>query len=171
MEDSNWAVEIGRPTFGAIEEMVRALDFETAAEDFCKALTLEEALAWLKEHREPGNLEATTLEELQKLILEELTEDELGFDEEEARRTIEEDPLSVQVRSGWHTPGAEAEAEEYEILLGTGGPATRIRGDLDRGQPQTARLEVQDWFKPWTEYLAAEEDTLLKYASVFYFGD
>ena len=44
-------------------------------------------------------------------------------DSEEARQAIQEDPLSVEVRSGWHAPGENSEPDEYNILLGTGGPA------------------------------------------------
>lgn len=117
-----------------------------------------------------------------------------NFDEanEEARRAIEEDALSVQVRSGWYQPGAAIEdttPSEYEILLCTGGPACRIIGELDEhGQPSTARMEVQDWFQPWTEIrplverkITAEypgcqenydsEPILLDYARCFYFGE
>ena len=91
---------------------------------------------------------------------------------EAARRHIEEGPLSVEVRSGWHTPGDDnAEDEEYCILLGTGGPAARIVGDLDRGQPSSAHFEYQDWFKPWTQanLTGDEESALLEYAQQFYF--
>src|ERR1035437_4802354 len=73
---------------------------------------------------------------------------------EAAEQTIHEDALSVQVRSGWYQLGAAIEDTgpfEYEILLCTGGPACRIVGDLsEHGEPETARLEVQDWFQPWT---------------------
>jgi hypothetical protein len=96
-----------------------------------------------------------------------------GDDEESALETIQEDPLSVQVRSDWYTPGEEdVKPSEYEILLSTGGPASRILGDLDEyGQPTRARLEVQDWFKPWTEYFDVDHKILLRYAQCFYFGD
>ena len=84
---------------------------------------------------------------------------------------IYEDPLSVEVRSGWVTPGAEMTPEDFCILLGTGGPATRIRGELDEyGEPYRAWLEVQDWGKPWTQYFPAEQDTLLTYARCFCFA-
>ncbi len=94
---------------------------------------------------------------------------------EDARRAIEEDPLSVQVRSGWYSPGEKAEAEEYEILLCTGGPACRIIGDLGAyNQPETAQLEYQDWFTPWERYHIADDEqekALLTYAQQFYFGE
>jgi len=94
--------------------------------------------------------------------------------EDEARQSIEEDPLSVQVRSDWHTPGEEAPASEYEILLCTGGPAVRITGELTQYQePETAQIEYQDWFTPWQRYCATtseEDEALLTYARQFYFG-
>lgn len=96
-------------------------------------------------------------------------------DEDAARRAIDEGPLSVEVRCGWYSPGsrADAEAEEYQILLGTGGPAARIIGELDRGTPTTAVFQYQDWFKPWTDARLSREDeaTLLDYSQQFYFED
>lgn len=98
---------------------------------------------------------------------------------------IGESPLSVQVRSGWYTPGDNegAKPEEYEILLCTGGPAVRIVGDLGaHGEPSSARIEGQDWGTPWTRWrgptsktdpnaLAEDiEPVLLDYARRFYFG-
>ncbi|MGB8348305.1 MAG: hypothetical protein WCD86_25710 [Ktedonobacteraceae bacterium] len=86
---------------------------------------------------------------------------------------IQEDPLSVQVRSGWYSPGDEAPPpEEFEILLCTGGPAVRIRGELDeRGQPIKAWIEYSDWGTPWTQYFDVEQDVLLRYCEQFYFSD
>ena len=94
-------------------------------------------------------------------------------DADTVRERIEEGPLSVQVRSGWYSPGAEAEKpEEFEILLSTGGPALRIIGDLDEhGQPERPRLQYQDWGTPWTEYFEADRDKLTTWCNVFYFGD
>ena len=100
-------------------------------------------------------------------------EPEAWHDEDAARRHIEEAPLSIEVRSGWHTPNDQAEATEYNILLGTGGPASRIIGDLENGQPTSARFEYQDWFKPWTEAQTTSEEnsTMLEWAQIFYFGE
>ena len=50
--------------------------------------------------------------------------------EDDARSRIDEYPLSVQTRSGWHNPGTIEPDAEFEILLGTGGPASRIVGTL-----------------------------------------
>ncbi len=95
---------------------------------------------------------------------------------EDAEEMIHEDPLSVMVRGGWREPGKPSEdsPEEYEILLSTGGPATRIRGKLNQyGEPETAGLEVQDWFVPWKEWRGDgwRAKTLLTYARCFYFGE
>lgn len=88
---------------------------------------------------------------------------------------VQEDPLSVEVRSGWYAPSATpVVAEEYCILLGTGGPASRIIGDLDSyGQPENARFEYQDWFKPWTpaQTSSEQDETMLEYARHFYYGE
>lgn len=104
-----------------------------------------------------------------------------GPDETEAAQSrIYEAPLSVLVRGGWYPPGAPRDApdrapEEYEILLTTGGPALRLIGKLDDyNQPdEWPRLEYQDWFTPWTEYIPAREhrEALQKFAAQFYYGD
>ena len=94
-------------------------------------------------------------------------------DQEEALERIYEDPLSVQVQSGWHNPGEKSQLEEFEILLCTGGPAVRIMGDLnEHNEPCRAYMQYQDWGTPWTDYY--EEgcgDVCLEYAQVFYFGE
>lgn len=91
---------------------------------------------------------------------------------EAAQQEIQDGPLSVLVRDGWRTPGAASDgAEEYEILLSTGGPALRIYGKLDQyDQPKTAELQAQDWFTPWIRVPDCDEQKLLAYASCFYFG-
>lgn len=115
---------------------------------------------------------------------------EAGDDDDKrecARCDIMEYPLEVTVRSGWRAPGADRDAkpEEFCILLSTGGPASRIIGTLnEHGEPETARLEVQDWGTPWEDVsrdvFASElsfvdrvkiEPTLLAYAREFYFGE
>jgi hypothetical protein len=100
------------------------------------------------------------------------------LDNEESRERISsEGALDVEVRGDWHTPGnvEDSKPTEYFILLGTGGPAARIRGELDEYcQASTAVFEYQDWFKPWTaaQLMSEEEEkTLLEYAQQFYFGD
>lgn len=96
-------------------------------------------------------------------------------DEDEARSAINDDPLEVSVRSGWSSPGGNGidglQAEDFLILLCTGGPAVRIRGELSNGIPDRAWIEYQDWGTGWTQYFDTEQDTLLAYASNFYFGE
>lgn len=116
-----------------------------------------------------------------------------GYDEEHnasQRQRLEEMPLSILVRSGWYEPGSGADKQqEYQILLSTGGPALRIRGELDNyGEPNNARLEMQDWGVPWQEatgmvpcadldilarlnYYGELDAALLWFASHFYYGE
>lgn len=89
----------------------------------------------------------------------------------DALDAIHDHPLSVEVRSNWHAPGQAAEDAEYCILLCTGGPAVRIVGELDsHGEPDSARIEHQDWGTPWTEYHTDKADVLLDYARCFNYG-
>jgi hypothetical protein len=109
---------------------------------------------------------------------EELTELEEAAGDCESRddayERIQEDPLSIEVRTGWYSPGEAPEPEEFNILLCTGGPAVRIIGELDQyKQPCRAWIEYQDWFTPWAELVsieAYERDALLTYCQQFYFG-
>lgn len=90
---------------------------------------------------------------------------------DDAEQAITDDPLSVEVRSGWHAPGdGDSEDGEFRILLCTGGPAVQIRGELSDGEPCRAWLEYQDWGTPWTQYFDADQDVLLSYARRFCFA-
>jgi hypothetical protein len=115
----------------------------------------------------------TQLESIKEL-LEELQKAEDEEDEEKAeglRNAIEETPLEVSIREDWHAPGQKADSKEYIILLCTGGPAVRIHGELNEyNEPETAKIEYQDWFTEW-QTLDADEDILLQFASYFYFGE
>lgn len=100
-------------------------------------------------------------------------------DSDAAREAITESPLSVEVRSGWFVPSerdADTAPLEYKILLTTGGPALRIIGELDQyGEPETARLEWQDWGTQWTTegIWSAQrnaEQAILTFARQFYYG-
>jgi len=98
---------------------------------------------------------------------------------ESAQQSIQEDPLSVEVRSGWYQPGViysddSRQPEEFTILLCTGGPACRIIGGLDEHlQPENAKIEYQDWGTPWTNYDLTydQEKTVVEYCQQFYFGE
>jgi hypothetical protein len=80
-----------------------------------------------------------------------------------------ESALSIDVRSGWGTPGT-LEPEEFQILLSTGGPALRIIGDLEDLSPTGARLEHQDWGTPWTQWRRdVDLEALEWFCNLFYF--
>ena len=102
----------------------------------------------------------------------EITASEDYHDEDDARETIQEDPLSVEVRSGWASGGDALKPEEFQILLCTGGPAVRMMGELDEYQePSRAWLEYQDWGTPWMQlFTDVDQVTLLAYAQEFYYG-
>lgn len=93
---------------------------------------------------------------------------------EEASEIIRQDPLSVEVRSGWHKPDDDARDKEFQIMLSVGGPAVRLIGTIsNEGTPcDYVRLEWREWGIPWTELPVSglEFDALLAYAGQFYFG-
>ena len=98
-------------------------------------------------------------------------------DEREAAEiTIQEDPLSIQVREDWRALGTQdTKATEFKILLATGGPAVRICGELNRHcEPENARVEFQNWFTPWHTLHGltdAESEAVLEYSRQFYFAE
>ena len=182
-KETDWVEKIGAPAADCIREMVAALE--------CDYERLEE----LREQREdfsfdpdangapdgPGyanDREAWAGENPDDA--EELAELEAAAgeckDREDAEQRIQDDALSVEVRSIWSSVGDYADEcktpGEYLILLTTGGPAVRIRGELnEHGEPSRAWLEVQDWFKPWTEYhRPGLGELLLTYSRCFHFG-
>src|SRR3990167_10157676 len=115
------------------------------------------------------------LEGIRELVeaLDEAEANGTGEERDEARQAIEEDALSVEVRSDWHEIGGDSDPGEYRILLCTGGPAVRIFGRLNQySEPESARLQYQDWYTPWQELILSSKDyaTLLTYAQCFYFG-
>ena len=165
--EQNHAFDQARAQCESIAEMVAALE--------CDYEQLEYLRGELSDAAADGGTEAWKLanpddaEELEEL---ETAAGECK-DEEEARERIQEDALSVEVRSDWHAPGESGEPTEFCILLCTGGPAVRIIGDLDRGEPSRPRIEYQDWGTPWTEYFPTSEQraALESYCSCFYFGE
>jgi hypothetical protein len=148
--------ETGRCAAASIVEMVAALDV-----DYDRYTELRDT--------DPADLSKTDLDEMQALA------DDAGecSSVDEAREVIQEDCLSVEVRADWHAVGDTPDVAngQFVLLLSTGGPASRIRGELQNGEPHRAWLEVQDWGTPWTQYFGIEQDTLLSFARCFYFGD
>lgn len=108
---------------------------------------------------------------------DELTELEAIAGENESRddaeTAIQQDALSVEVRSDWRTVGSEAEDSDFRIVLCTGGPHVQIMGELNNGEPTRAWLEYADWFTGMTERVNDEgdQDALLSYASRFFCGE
>jgi hypothetical protein len=147
---------IGEGAMSYIMDMVAALSLETAAPAFVATLTDEEVTAHLvslytenEDEDTLASLKGRGVENLRDTLTQEIEDgfepDGFEFDEDAAREAIQEDPLSFQVRSGWYQPGSEDnEPEEFELLLSTGGPATRIIGDIDRGTSWGSGIEQQN---------------------------
>jgi hypothetical protein len=153
MSNNETLKEIGRASYSAIAEMVAALN--------CDYGRLEE----LKDSEELTEAETEELIDLEKDAGE-------CSDRDDALQWIHDDALSVEVRSGWASLGDTLTAEEFRIVITTGGPAVQIRGELDESlEPRRAWLEIKDWGTPWTQYFEAEQETLLDYAGCFYFGE
>ena len=91
--------------------------------------------------------------------LAELEEQAGGYaDQEEARDAIYETPLSVEVRSGWHSVGEDAgEPEEFRIVLCTGGPHVELTGDIGG----SVRVVFRDWGESGEYYPDADERAAL----------
>lgn len=166
--------EVGKSAYASIAEMVAALEC-----DYDRLEELREAKADYDPTEGiddlPEGAVVSTWEDTNPEDAEELKEleDAAGEckDADDARQRIEEDALSVRI-FGERTNG-EWEADKFEILLTTGGPAVRIMGELDGNcEPSHAYLETQDWGTPWTEYYETGiRDTLLAYCRCFYFGE
>jgi len=187
--EKNHAEDQARAQLESIVEMVAALDEDksrdAAIAEYIEGLTDEQVQTLAKEASiiEPEDraegLPVDAMRERIKWEMEmsnfEPDDFSFEFDDEEARQTIQEDALSVQVRGAWHSPGdTDVEDDEFEILLCTGGPAVRIVGDLNSGSPDRPRLEYQDWFTSWTELIIdndEEREALQTYCEQFYFGD
>lgn len=87
---------------------------------------------------------------------------------EECRERIEEMPLSVECE----TIDLRGETMQWSILLGTGGPADRVRVTTDyHGTVEDAVYEYQNWFTPWTEPLNQDRDLVRAFAEVFYYSE
>lgn len=96
--------------------------------------------------------------------------------EEVAQEAIYNNPLSVEIRGSWYSPGADKpEPEEFCLLLCTGGPAVRIIGTLHQSLcPDCVHIEYQDWGTPWTRLntlATVEEKAVLEFCGHFYFGE
>ena len=170
MDDTKYAalMAIGKSAADSISEMVAALEC-----DYDRLEDLRDTLRNCDVDLANGNCAYKTheMDEMRVELAELIAEAGECESREDAEQCIQEDALSIEVRSGWTSLGDDLTAEEFCILLTTGGPAVRIVGDLSDGEPSRPRLEVQDWGTPWTEYRLIERSTLEAYCSCFYFGE
>ena len=133
-----------------------------------------EVYCWCQTSDEPKELSWAA----RRFLIEEMdwAEDQDRDSVEDAlRELVQEDPLEVKVREDWHRLGGVADAAEYMILISTGGPALRLVGRLCDFEPESARLQHQDWGTPWTDVFYVNQpegdDALIWYASQFYWGE
>lgn len=131
------------------------------------------------EQDRPKNEATAQLESIMEMVqaLKDAGESDNEDARESAYEAIQEDPLSVEVRSDWHSVGNKEDSgpSEYRILLSWGGPACRIIGELnEHAEPETATIEYQDWGIPWTaltDLTEEQENALLIYARQFYYSE
>ena len=92
----------------------------------------------------------------------------LNSEREETREAAEiiavENALEVSFRSGWNDDPCNLSAQEFKILLCTGGPAVRIIGYLEQNEPEEVKLQHQDWFTPWQDYPLTDEEREILHA-------
>lgn len=87
--------------------------------------------------------------------------------EDDLMNRIEEMPMEVSLVA-IYPPRDEC---EWEILLGTGGPADRVLVTTDlSGEIQSATYQHQDWFTPWTHAYGQNADVVEQFARFFYFN-
>lgn len=151
--EADWVEAIGRPAYESIEQMVAALQC-----DYERLKELRDERDWKYDPKADDDIRELAEPEMQAGDCE---------DADVALDRIQEDPLSLRI-FGEYAKG-EWTATNYELLLSTGGPATRIVGDLEDTYATSARLEVQNWFKPWTEWTGADSDVLRAYVGCFCF--
>ena len=106
--------------------------------------------------------------------------------EDEIREQAQDEALSVEFRSGWHSSvDDDIVPEEFKILLSTGGPACQIIGKLDQyRQPTDIEIQYQDWGTPWEPLqlnsvyaetkilnITSDYEALEWFCNCFYFGE
>lgn len=157
------AIEAAKSAMNRVRRLVAALEVDY------------DHMEWLRDQRADarrGFDDWTEADEAELAALEKAADGCENIDDALAR--IEEDPISVQVRSGWADPGEALEPAEYQILLATGGPGARIVGVLDQhGEPASAYVEGRDWGTPWIRISSSQDDEriLIAYAACFFLGE
>lgn len=85
------------------------------------------------------------------------------LDREQAIERLQESILSFERTVTDH----RHESIQWEILLGTGGPADRVVVTTDySGTIESAVYEYQDWFQPWTEAEGQDSDLVESFAAI-----
>lgn len=93
-------------------------------------------------------------------------------DQDGAREAIQENPLSVEVRSAWASVGEILTPDEFRVVLCTGGPHVELVGVLDDNrEPSRVRVIFKDWGEGGEYYPdEAEREALMTYLGQLYFG-
>lgn len=127
----------------------------------------------MREANDPKPFEIAYHDEAESLAEFEQAKADTECDSQESvQDRIQETPLEICIRSGWVSCQDDMQAEEFMILLCTGGPAVRIMGELDHNNNvHRAWIEYQDWGTPWVQYFDADQDTLIEFCNHFYFGE
>lgn len=148
--------EQAQAQFDCIYEMVQAYEMDW--------IRLEE----LREN-------ADELDEEDTLELKELIEIAGDYeDQDDVIEVMRDNALSCEVRSGWSGNSADLEAEEFRIVLCTGGPHVEIMGELNQfKEPDRAWIQYSDWGTGMTTLPLSVSDgeELLTYCQQFYFGE
>lgn len=169
----NHAEEQARAQVASIVELVRALDvdYDRLQELRDSANENRAIVAAYVEKMDDWQANATAMEELEELAeLESAAGD--CTSEDEARERIQEDPLSIEVRSGWASSAADFEPEEFRVVLCTGGPHVELAGDLDHGAPSRVRVLYRDWGTSGEYFPDADERAAIEtYCEQLYFGE
>ena len=86
-----------------------------------------------------------------------------------------ESVLSVDMRSGWTACGNAMEAEEFRIVLCTGGPEVVILGQINQhDEPTDPVINHRDWGTTYQGYYSDADDAddaLEWFCRQFYFGE
>lgn len=119
--------------------------------------------------------DADELDEEDTLELKELNEIAGDYeDQDDVIEVMRDNALSCEVRSGWSGNSADLEAEEFRIVLCTGGPHVEIMGELNQfKEPDRAWIQYSDWGTGMTTLPLSVSDgeALLTYCQQFYFGE
>lgn len=163
--EKDTAQDQARAQVESIVSMVAALDV-----DYDRLEELREARDADSENRTPEEWATYYPDDAAELRELEVAAGDCS-DSDDARERIERDALSVEVRSDWVAPGEDLTPSEFRIVLCTGGPHVEIVGDLNQHhEPCSVRVLYKDWGTSG-ELFDFDHAAVLRYCSVFYFGE